>query len=166
MVMGCHVTTSCSTPNVELCKSLGADEVIDYKTQDVVDALKSSPHKFDHVVDNVGNDPSLYYRSDEYTSPKAVFMRVAGSPSVGHAIDVLKMKMWPGFLGGGKRKEEGFFASPEPKDLEQIAAWMKEGKIKALIDSKYSFEEAPKAFEKLKTGRAKGKVVVEVSSEG
>ena len=43
---GCYVTTSCSTPNVDLCKSLGADEVIDYKKQSVLDALKASGRKY------------------------------------------------------------------------------------------------------------------------
>jgi D-arabinose 1-dehydrogenase-like Zn-dependent alcohol dehydrogenase len=42
---------------------------------------------------------------------------------------------------------------------------MKEGKVKPIIDQKFSFEQAPKAFEKLKSGRAKGKIVIDVASE-
>merc|ERR1719238_545022 len=50
--LGCHVTTSCSGANVELCKGLGADEVLDYKSVDVVTALKEKGQVFSLVVDN------------------------------------------------------------------------------------------------------------------
>jgi NADPH:quinone reductase-like Zn-dependent oxidoreductase len=163
--VGCYVATTCSTANVELCKSLGADEVVDYKKQSVVEALKASGHRYDHVVDNVGADTTLYWRCHEYTTPRAVYVMVAGTPSLGFAAAVLKMKLWPGFLGGGKRKYESFFAKPKCEDLEQIGTWMKEGKVKPIIDQKFPFEKAPKAFEKLKTGRARGKIVVDIASE-
>jgi NADPH:quinone reductase-like Zn-dependent oxidoreductase len=45
---GCYVVTSCSTPNTELCRSLGADEVVDYKKTSVLEALDASQVKFDH----------------------------------------------------------------------------------------------------------------------
>jgi alkaline phosphatase D len=54
--VGCHVTTSCSTANVEFCKSLGAEEVVDYRKGSVIEALKASGVKFGHVVDNIGTD--------------------------------------------------------------------------------------------------------------
>ena len=163
--VGCHVTTTCSTTNVELCKSLGADEVVDYKKQSVVEALKANEHKFDHVVDNVGADPKLYWRCHEYTTPGAVYVMVGGTPSFSFLVDSLKRKLWPGFLGGGKRKLMSFFAEPKNDELEQIGRWMKEGKVKAIVDQKFPFEQAPKAFEKLRTGRAKGKIVIDVASE-
>jgi NADPH:quinone reductase-like Zn-dependent oxidoreductase len=162
---GCFVATSCSTANVELCKSLGADLVVDYRKQGVVDALVASGHTFDLVVDNVGSDLELYWRCHEYTSPKAVYMMIAGTPSLGHIVDIIKVKTWPGFLGGGKRKQEGFLAKPNNDDLEQLGSLMKEGKMKAVIDHKFAYEDAPKAFEKLKTGRAKGKIVINVAGE-
>ena len=143
-ILGCHVTTTCSSVNVELCKTLGADEVVDYKKQSVIGALIASPHKFDYVIDNVGHDLELYWRCHEYTKPGAVFMMIAGAPSLSHAAEVLKIKMWPAFLGGGRRKREGLLAQPINEDLEQIVTWMKEGKIKAVIDQKFPFEEAPK----------------------
>lgn len=163
-VVGCHVTATCSTANVELCKSLGADVVVDYKKGSVAEQLKASGVKFDHVLDNVGGDNlELYWKCHEYTKPGAVYMMVGGSPSIGHAIERTKIKMIPSFLGGGRRKIEGFFAKPVAEDLSQLGAWMAEGRVRAVIDSKFSFEEAAKAFERLKTGRAKGKVVVDVA---
>ena len=164
-VLGCHVTTTCSTANVEFCKSLGAEEVVDYRKKNVVEALKATGVKFDHVVDNVGADMQLYWHCHEYTKPDAVYVMIAGSPSLGHAADILKVRLWPGALGGGKRKMMGFFAKPKCDELEQIGLWMKEGKVRPVIDQTFPFEQAPKAFEKLKTGRARGKIVVDVASE-
>lgn len=163
--VGCHVTTTCSTPNVELCKSIGADEVIDYRTSNVVDALKASGNKFDHVVDNVGGNRDLYWHCHEYTNPGALYLVVGGAPSLKYLANSIKARFLPGFLGGGKRKITGFFLKPKRADFEQVGAWLRGGKLKAVIDSKFAFEDAPKAFEKLKTGRARGKIVIDVASE-
>ena len=164
-LLGCYVVTSCSTANVELCKGLGADEVVDYRKGDVADQLKKSGVRFDHVVDNVGKETKLYYKAHEYTRPGAVFINIAGEPSLRYLWNSTMMKVWPGFLGGGKRKIEGFLTEPKTDQLVQLAAWLKEGKVKSLIDSTFPFEEAPRAFEKLKTGRAKGKIIINVASE-
>ncbi|KAF7195459.1 Zinc-type alcohol dehydrogenase-like protein C16A3.02c [Pseudocercospora fuligena] len=160
---GCYVTTTCSTPNVELCKSLGADEVIDYKKNDVLKTLKSSGRIYDHVVDNVGADMGLFWKCHEYTRPGAIYVSVGALMSFKFLWEATTARIWPGFLGGGKRKLQGFFAEPRTEDLAQIGTWMQQGKVKTVIDEKFKFEDAPKAFAKLKTGRAKGKVVVEVA---
>lgn len=162
---GCHVTTTCSTPNVELCKSLGADEVIDYKKNDVLQSLKASGKHFDHVVDNVGADLSLYWKCHEYTRPGAIFVAVGAQMTLKFLVEAVAARVWPAFLGGGRRKLQGFFAEPRSEQLTQIATWMQEGKVKAVIDQQFKFEDAPKAFSKLKTGRAKGKIVVEVAPD-
>lgn len=159
---GLWVATTCSTANIGLCKSLGADHVIDYRTTNVVDALKASGDKFDKVIDNIGADLSLYWRCHEYTKPGARYIMV-GAADLGLSMlgDNMKMKLWPSVLGGGRRKKEGFFAQANEKELSEIGEWMRQGKVKTVIDSTFPFEEAVQAFQKLKTGRAKGKVVVE-----
>ena len=162
--VGCHVTTSCSTPNVDLCKSLGADEVIDYKKGSVLEALKKM-QPFDHVVDNVGSNQELYFKAHEYTKPSAIFLCVAGAPTLDYMLFSTRGKMLPSFFGGGKRKFATMFAETKIEQLKQIGDWMAEGKIKAVIDSKYPFEQAVEAFKKQKTGRAKGKIVVEGPAE-
>lgn len=163
--IGAHVTVTCSTPNVELCKSLGADEVIDYKTQDVLQTLKASSAKFDHVVDNVGDNQPLYFRAHEYCKPTAKYLVVGGSPTLAFLSFSLKARLLPSFLGGGKLPFLTMFAVIKTKDLAQIGQWMKEGKVKTVVDSKYELEQAKDAFKKLKTGRAKGKIVVKVGEE-
>jgi len=162
---GCHVTTSCSTANVELCKSLGADEVVDYKKGSVLEALKASGKRFDHAVDNVGSNKELVWHCHEYMQPGAVYVMVGGDPSLGNLAETLKRSLLPGFLGGIKGKVEGFWPQGKEQDLQQIGQWMKSGQVKAVIDQKFSFEQALEAFQKLKTGRAKGKIVVDIASE-
>ena len=162
--VGCHITTTCSTPNVDLCKRLGADEVVDYKRESVIDALKARGQKFDHAVDNVGANHELVWHCHEFMRPEAVYVMVGGEPSLKAIAQILKRKLWPGFLGGMKGRVEGFWPEAKPEDLRQIGEWMKTGQVEAVIDQKFSFEEAPQALEKLKTGRAKGKIVVDVAS--
>jgi NADPH:quinone reductase-like Zn-dependent oxidoreductase len=161
--MGCHVTTACSTANVAFVKELGADEVIDYKSTNVVDALVASGKKFDHAVDNAGNAKEIFWRAHEYLKPEAAIVVVAGEPTIDGAIDTVKRKLLPTFLGGIKGNIEGFWPSPKKEDLDQIGLWIKEGKVKIVFDEKFKFEDGPKAVEKLKTGRARGKIVVEVA---
>ena len=163
--VGCHITTTCSAANVEFCKSLGADSVVDYKKESVLEALKASGHKFDHAVDNVGTDKDLLWNCQEFMQPGAVYVVVGGEPTLDGLADALKRKLWPGFLGGVKGKVEGFWPQQKAEDLEQIGEWMNAGKVKAVIDQKFLFEQAPQAFEKLRTGRAKGKIVIDVASE-
>ncbi|KIW95976.1 uncharacterized protein Z519_03042 [Cladophialophora bantiana CBS 173.52] len=191
--LGCHVVASCSGKNVELCKSLGADEVLDYTKEDILGALKkmataSAPttttaaaatngsggaggpspddsQKFDLVVDNVGNLDKLYWQCHHFTSPKAKYVQVGMGLSGYAALQLILKMVWPGFLGGGKRKYRMMMVASDAAQLKQIGEWMAEGKVKAVVDEVVPMENAPKAFEKLKTGHAKGKIVVAVSDQ-
>ncbi len=163
--VGCHVTTTCSAANVELCKRLGADEVVDYTKGSVLEALKATGHRFDHAVDNVGLDNKLVWHCHEFLQSGAFYVLVGGEPSLGNVADMFKRKVWPGFLGGLRGKVVGYWPQPKPEDLLQLGAWMKTGQVKAVVDQKFLFEQAPQAFEKLRTGRAKGKIVIDVTSE-
>ncbi|USW49442.1 Putative GroES-like superfamily, polyketide synthase, enoylreductase domain-containing protein [Septoria linicola] len=162
---GAYVTTTCSTTNVELCKSLGADEVIDYRKSNVLQSLTASGRKYDHIVDNVGSSPELYWKAHTYSTKCATFVTVGAQISLAGIWNTIAMRVWPGFLGGGQRKISMLLADVNTKDLSQLGQWMREGQIKPVIDSQFAFEDAPKAYEKLKTGRAKGKIVVKVSDD-
>lgn len=163
-VKGCHVTTSCSGANVDLCKSLGADQVIDYKSKDVVTELKSMP-KFDLVVDNVGTPSELYWQAHNFTNTKTRYVQAGGGFSFGDISSLLSRMVWPGFLGGGKRPFEFLALANNQEHFRDIVGWMAQGKVKALIDEVYGMEDKGpiRAFERLKTGRAKGKIVVRVA---
>ena len=156
--LGCHVSTTCSTPNVKLCQDLGADEVIDYKSSNIIDELEKSARKYDLIVDNVGSSPALYWQAKKYAKLGAKFVQVGVEPS--HLMDILKRMIWPGFLGGPRLRYGFLLVKNEQSQLRHIGDWMKEGKVKAVKDSVFAYEDAPKSFDRLKTGRARGKIVV------
>jgi len=131
----------------------------------VLQTLKASPHKYDLVVDYVGNGQDLYWRAHEYTNPGAKFITVAIEQSFSFLWFIATAQFLPSFLGGAKRQHLFIFGNPNEEYLRQIANWMAEGKIKSVIDSKYKFEELRQAFQRMKTGRAKGKIVVNVAPE-
>ena len=163
-IKGCHVVTSCSGANVDLCKSLGADQVIDYRTQDVVAELKKMP-KFDFIADNVGTPDGLYWQAHTFTNPGTKFVQVGADMSPGGMYGLLSRMVWPRLLGGGKRPFAFLGLENNYDHFREIAGWMAEGKVKALIDEVYGMEDKGpvRAYEKLKTGRVKGKLVVRVA---
>lgn len=159
---GAQVTVTCSTRNVDLCKSLGADEVIDYAKSNIAQELAKHP-KYDHIVDNVMADLDLFWKAHTYSEPGSKYIIVAGTPTLKFMMQSLQTKI-PSWLRGGQRSASGMFAHPDIAQLTQISDWMAEGKVKAVVDEKFAFEDVPKAFEKLKTNRARGKIAVEVAS--
>lgn len=165
--LGLHVTVSCSGANAELCRSLGADETIDYKEQKVSDVLKAKGKVFKLVVDNVGFTPpgqeDLYTAANAFLVDDGHFIQVGGGASVQQIKSVVSRSFVPGFLGGGKRKFVMVVTKQNHEGLAKIGEWMREGKIKGVIDEVFQYEDAPKAYAKLKTGRAKGKIVVVVA---
>lgn len=165
--LGCHVTATCSGANVELCRSLGADEVIDYKTQDVSQVLKSQGKVFQLVVDNIGCSPAkeedLYVAANTFMKDDGHFIQIGGGASKDMAKAMVRRSLVPGFLGGGKRRWKFITTAQSHADLESIGGLMKSGAVKAVLDEVFTFDNAPQAFEKLKTGRTKGKIVIKVA---
>ena len=162
--LGCYAVTTCSTANVDLCKSLGADEVIDYRTQDVLKTLQKS-QQFDHVIDNVSSPAEIYWQAHTFTKPSALYIQVGAGLSLPAFYDLLTRFTWPGFLGGSKRSFKFLGLESKAEELTRIANWMAEGKVKAAIDETFDMDDkgAARAYQKLKTGRAKGKIVVRVA---
>lgn len=164
--VGAHVTVSCSTHNVDLCQSLGADEVLDYTKRPLLEQLRgvaTQARPFDLVVDNVFSDPALYFQAHTYTSVNAKFVEVASGPTLSFLRFALGAFLWPSLFGGGRRKFIIAYADIKSKYLEQIGSWVAEGKIKPVTDQIFPMEDAVEAFKRLKTGRARGKVIVSVS---
>ena len=161
--VGCYVTTTCSGPNVQLCKELGADEVIDYRTQNLVETLKRSGKQYDLIVDNVFADVGLYWSCHAYLKPGAKFLTIAGGPSFGFFKDVLSIMLWPSMLGGGQRSFKFLAAAAKREDYEQITKLVSEGVVKPVIEKTYEIEDIREAYVKLNSGRTRGKLVVKVS---
>ncbi|KAE8376956.1 hypothetical protein BDV26DRAFT_264588 [Aspergillus bertholletiae] len=157
-LLGCHVTVTCSTRNIQFCRDLGADEVIDYTTQDVLEVLKSQGQVYDHAVDHIGSPEGLYQQSHTFLKPGKAFVQV-GAPATTIAHRLIR----PSFLGGGQRKYVALFMKNDQHELVQIADWIREGKIRVELDTVYEFEDTVRAFEKLRSGRTRGKIVIHVT---
>ncbi|KAH7379983.1 hypothetical protein BKA64DRAFT_686797 [Cadophora sp. MPI-SDFR-AT-0126] len=164
-IRGAEVTTTCSTANVELCKSLGAGKVLDYKKVDVLSELEKSGPVYDFFVDNAGSPAGLYDRSDKFIKKDGAFMQVATEMNFRAVGTVAKRLILPRALGGGPRKFHFVQVKCTRKDFEQIGTWIAEGKVRSVIDNVFEFEDVPVAFKKLREGRAKGKIVVHVAKE-
>ncbi|KAI0108943.1 hypothetical protein GGR51DRAFT_548052 [Nemania sp. FL0031] len=164
-VLGCVVTTSCSSHNASLCTSLGATTVLDYTTTDISAALRARGQVFRVVVDAVGSSPAdLYKAADDYMLPDGAFVQVGAEFSPSNLCATASRALLPSILGGGKRAWKFVKMAQKYDDCVHLAQWMQEGKIRAVIDGDiFPFEDAPKAFEKLKTKHTKGNLVVKVS---
>ncbi|KAK4655289.1 hypothetical protein QC762_301110 [Podospora pseudocomata] len=161
-VLGCHVTASCSPAKAELVKSLGADEIIDYTTTDVCEYLRAKGKVFAQVLDNVGTPDNLYKASDEFLIAGGKFVQVGSPLSLGALRSAASRALLPSFLGGGKSKYEVYTIRDSAEDLKVLGQWIKEKKIKVVIEQTYEFEDVPKAFAKLRTGKSAGKLVIHV----
>jgi NADPH:quinone reductase-like Zn-dependent oxidoreductase len=168
-IAGAHVTVSCSTKNVDLCRSLGADDVLDYTKRPLLEQLRDVARQirpFDHVVDNVFSDPALYFQAHTYSSAHAKFVEVASSPTLDFLRFALGALLWPSLMGGGRRKLVFGYADIKSESLEQIGKWIADGEIKPVTDQVFAMEDAVEAFKRLKTGRARGKVIVNLDEVG
>jgi NADPH:quinone reductase-like Zn-dependent oxidoreductase len=153
---GAEVTAVCSTRNVELVRSLGADHVIDYTKEDVTETAE----RYDLILDNVGNHPLRALTG--ITKPAGTVVVVSGPKTnafLGPISRVIKLKLLENFVD---QRLVFFIASINPKDLGFLADLVREGKMKTVVDRRYPLAEAGVALEYIGTGRARGKVVVTV----
>ncbi|MBN2807087.1 MAG: NADP-dependent oxidoreductase [Prolixibacteraceae bacterium] len=164
--LGAIVYTTTSTKNVEWVKHLGADRVFDYTAETYLDHLS----EIDFVYDTVGK----HYTSEAFQVLKqgGAVINLPGpfidrqsqielglSPLLRPVFALLGMQIKP-LIKKKKALYRFLLMDTNGNDLEQIARFIEAGKIKAVIDSVYKFEEAILALEKLKNGHAKGKIVI------
>lgn len=152
---GAHVTGVCSTRNVDLVRSLGADEVIDYTRQD----FTRSGTRYDVIVDMVGNHPLLAYR--RVLKPKGIYVMVGGPKGrwIAPLDRVAKMSAMSPFVS---QEFVMLFARLNKEDLTILGDLMQTGKVTPVIDRRYRLSEVPEAIRYLEKGHARGKVIVAV----
>jgi NADPH:quinone reductase-like Zn-dependent oxidoreductase len=138
--------------------------VVDYTACDLSATLKERGQVFDLLVDNVSRPHDLYKAADYFLRPNAPFVQVAApDDSLTGALSMLPRWLLPTFLGGGQHPWRLLLVQDSVEELVRIGQWVREGKIKVILDSVFDFEDAPKAYEKLMTHRARGKIVVNVT---
>jgi NADPH:quinone reductase-like Zn-dependent oxidoreductase len=157
--MGAHVTAVCSTRNVEMVRSLGADLVIDYTTQDVV-ALTGADDRFDVMIDNVGN---LKLSECRRMLRATGIMVVVGGPKKGRVLGPAG-RMVKALLAFApvRQKAVPFVAKFNREDLDHLARLVSEGALTPVIDRTYPLADAGEALTYLGEGHARGKVVLTV----
>ena len=152
---GAIVTAVCSTRNLALVKSLGADEVIDY-TQTPVDTLQGD---YDFVIDTIGNLDFPVYRSMLKVGGKGI---VIGMKTFGKLLKVMLLgKSWYGRKGP---KIYPMMPNENFQDLRIIKEMIESELVKPVIDQVYTLEQVPKGIQYLERGRSRGKNVVTIGS--
>ena len=156
--LGADVTGVCSTRNVDLVRSLGADRVIDYTKED----FTKTGQRYDVILDNVGNQPLLRFR--RALIPKGKYVMIGGGgPNDQGLIGPLFRPIKAMLLSPFVSQEMGMFmADTNQKDLAVLADLMQSGKVKPVIDRTYKLSEVPAAIAYLEQGHARGKVVITV----
>jgi NADPH:quinone reductase-like Zn-dependent oxidoreductase len=167
--LGAKVGTTTSTGNVELVRSLGADEVIDYKKQEFEQVLQD----YDAVLGTTRGD--ALEKSLQVLKPAGSVVSLIGPPDAAFAR-ARGMNVFMTFIFGllsrkiirlaRKRDAEYsfFFVRPDGRQLAQIGALLEASRIRPVIDRIFPFEQAKEGLAYLEKGRAKGKVVVQMVS--
>lgn len=157
-LFGAEVTGVCSTRNVDLVKSLGADHVIDYTKED----FTKSDQKYDVILDNVANRTLSENR--HVLTPNGRYVLIGGGSAneqgfFGAMKLPLKAFIYSKFVN---QKMGMMMAELKQSDLQYFAEQMQAGKLKSVIDRTYKLDEIQKAVAYVEEGHARGKVIVTV----
>lgn len=159
---GAYVYTTTSTSNVAWVKELGADRVIDYKTED----YKTIVNDADIVFDTLGNHYSVEAFQVVKRGGKVVSV-VGPLDKESAARFGMNDYELPNDLAQARDEKEAsyqfVFMHPNGEHLRGIKALIEDEKIKPIIDNVYSFEDSVEAFKHLASGRAKGKIVIKIN---
>jgi len=156
--LGADVTGVCSTRNVDLVKSLGADHVIDYTKED----FTKSAERYDVMLDNVGNHSLSECKGVLTPAGKYVLIGGGGAGDQGF-LGGLGKALWAMVFSKFVNQQMGMMmADANQKDLTILADMMQSGKLKPVIDRTYKLEQVPDAIRYVEQGHARGKVVITV----
>ena len=149
---GAHVTGVCSTANMDLVKSLGADEVVDYTRQD----FSRAGRVYDIVFDTVGK--SGFSRSRKSLKRGGFYVRVGGSGRLLSILAAILQEKWASITGAAK--VIGGMSDGVTGDLSFIKGLIEAGKLRTVIDRRYSLDEIAEAHRYVEAGHKKGHVVI------
>jgi NADPH:quinone reductase-like Zn-dependent oxidoreductase len=150
---GAEVTGVCSTRNVDMVRSIGADRVIDYTQEDFT---KTGQH-YDIFFDCFANHSLSACR--RVLNPKGIYIAVGGpsGSTIGILAGWITALVWSWFVS---QKFVTFMARSNKEDLTILRELMATGKVTPVIDRRYKLSEVPEAIRYLEEGHARGKVVI------
>jgi NADPH:quinone reductase-like Zn-dependent oxidoreductase len=159
---GADVTGVCSTRNVELVLSLGADRVFDYTKED----FTRGDQRYDVILDNVGNRSLLACR--RVLEPGGHYVLIGGGGVfearwLGPLPKIVRLLVLSPFVSQDMRM---FLANMNRDDLALLGDMMRTGKVTPVIDRRYGLSEVAEAFRYLEQGHARGKVIVTMDGAG
>jgi NADPH:quinone reductase-like Zn-dependent oxidoreductase len=151
--LGAEVTGVCSTRNVEMVRSLGADQVIDYTQED----FTKSGQRYDLIFDLVANHSLSACR--RALNPKGIYIGagVLGASKIGLPARWIRGMVWSRLVS---QKMYMFIARRSQEDLTMMSKLMATGKVTPVIDRRYPLSEVAQALRYLEEGHARGKVVI------
>ena len=147
---GAEVTGVCSTRNVDMVRTIGADHVIDYSRED----FTLSRQRYDLILDNVANRSFSECRRILY--PRGTFLPNSGNGGLGYIVRTLALSAFV------RQKARLFLSIPKNEDLIFLKELIETGKVIPIIDRTYPLSETPEAFRYLNEGHARGKIVITV----
>ena len=150
---GAEVTGVCSTTNIELVKSLGADKVIDYTKED----FTRTGQTYDIIFDTVGK--TSFSRCKGSLKQRGIYLEAAV------VLAIFPQVLWTSMIGSKKARIAATGlrpASEKTKDLLFLKELIEAGEIKPVIDRRYPLEQIPEAHRHVEKGHKKGSVVITV----
>ncbi len=147
--IGCKVAGVCSTKNIKFAKSLGVDNVIDYKKEDVTNLSE----KYDLIFDTIGNIP--FKKSQKILEIGKIYVTTQATPKA--------MMIDPILNAFRIKKAKIVMVKPSDADLREIKKHIEAGKIKPQINKIFPLEKIQEAHKLSETGRVTGKIVLKIS---
>lgn len=152
--MKARVIAVCGPDNIDFCKELGADEVINYHEGN----FEERTAQFDVVYDVIG-------RSGPKQVAKALKpggRYITTIPGLGTALAAARSWLARLLLPGKRKTTHLILVKPKPTDLLKMADLIRAGKMKTVVDSRYTLDDIEQAFERSQTWRARGKILIDI----
>lgn len=149
---GAEVTGVCSTRNIDILRSIGADHIIDYTKEN----FTQNSERYDLILAVNGSHPISEYKRT--LRPNGIFVHVGGSES--QLFQSMVLGPWISMTGS--KKIGSFLQRANQNDLVVMKELLEAGKVRPVIDKRYKLDEVPEAFKYFDEGHAQGKVVITV----
>ena len=151
---GAEVTGVCSTRNVDMVRSIGADHVVDYTQEDFT---RGEP-RYDLILDNVGSHSFTDLR--RVLAPRGVIQPNTGHAGTGYVVKAFVLSLFM------RRQGSMIVVVPKHEDLAVLKELIEDEKVRPVIDRTYPLSEVREAFGYLAEGHARGKVVITMQDAG